>query len=127
TGERPTAMPDAGLSKRDELTEVVEAFRDALRSCQVKAFTARATIRPNNARATVDCTSIVYLARWVSGITSVGLNAVAFGKPRGRKSRNTGRQPWGASSGLMCWVNAKSAGSGCRARMIGPPLSISQY
>jgi hypothetical protein len=30
TGERPTAMPDAGLSKRDELTEVVEAFRDAL-------------------------------------------------------------------------------------------------
>ena len=27
----------------------------------------------------------------------------------------------------MCWVNAKSAGNGCRARMIGPPLSISQY
>src|SRR4249920_1824702 len=27
----------------------------------------------------------------------------------------------------MCWVNAKSAGNGCRARMLGPPLSISQY
>ena len=26
-------------------------------------------------------TSIAYLARWVSGITSVGLNAVAFVKP----------------------------------------------
>src|SRR4029453_1855389 len=78
TGEGPTPMPDAGLSKRDELTEVVEAFRDALRSCQVKAFTARATMRPNSARATDDCTSIVYLARWVSGITSAGLNGVAF-------------------------------------------------
>ena len=45
-------------------------------------MTARATIRPNNARATVDCTII--FARWVSGITSVGLNAVAFVNPRCR-------------------------------------------
>lgn len=48
----------------------------------VKALTARATIRPKSASARVDCTSIRYFARWVSGITSVGLNAVAFVKPR---------------------------------------------
>src|SRR5262249_22535833 len=51
---------------------------------QVKAFTARATIRPNSASATVDWTSIAYLARWLSGMTSVGLKAVAFVKPRWR-------------------------------------------
>jgi hypothetical protein len=32
----------------------------------------------------VDCTSMTYLARWLSGFTSVGLNAVAFVKPRDR-------------------------------------------
>ena len=41
-------------------------------------------MRPNSASATVDCTTIVYFARSVSGITSVGLNAVAFVKPRCR-------------------------------------------
>src|SRR3954469_19919100 len=45
---------------------------------EVKALTARATTSPNSASATVDCTSIEYFARWVSGITSVGLNAVAL-------------------------------------------------
>jgi hypothetical protein len=48
------------------------------------ALTARATTRPNSASAAVDWTSIANLARWVSGITSVGLNAVAFVKPRCR-------------------------------------------
>jgi hypothetical protein len=38
--------------------------------------------QPNTASATVDCTSIAYLARCVSGTTSVGLNAVAFVTPR---------------------------------------------
>ena len=38
----------------------------------MKAFTARATPRPNSASAIVDCTNIIDLARWVSGITSVG-------------------------------------------------------
>ena len=33
---------------------------------------------PNSASATLDWTIIVYFARNVSGITSVGLNAVAF-------------------------------------------------
>src|SRR5205085_7542265 len=47
-----------------------------LRAAQVKAFTARATTRPKSASATVDCRSIVYFARSVSGITSVGLKAV---------------------------------------------------
>ena len=51
---------------------------------QANALTARATMRPKSASATVDCTSIVYFARWVSGITSVGLKAVAFVKPRCR-------------------------------------------
>ena len=46
--------------------------------------TARATMRPNRARASVDWTSIRYFARCVSGITSVGLKAVAFVKPRWR-------------------------------------------
>ena len=50
----------------------------------VKALTARATIKPKSARATVDWRSIVYLARCVRGITSVGLNAVALVKPRWR-------------------------------------------
>ena len=50
----------------------------------MNAFTARATMSPKSASATVDCTSIMYLARCVSGITSVGLNAVAFVKPRCR-------------------------------------------
>jgi len=50
----------------------------------VKAFTARATMSPKSASATVDWTSIVYFARSVSGITSVGLNAVAFVMPRCR-------------------------------------------
>ena len=50
----------------------------------MKALTARATINPNNASATVDWTSITYFARSVSGITSVGLNAVAFVNPRCR-------------------------------------------
>lgn len=46
------------------------------------ALTARATIRPKSASAMVDCTTIRYLARCVSGITSVGLNAVALVNPR---------------------------------------------
>lgn len=49
-----------------------------------KALTERATIRPKSASAMVDCTSIKYFARCVSGITSVGLNAVALVKPRCR-------------------------------------------
>ena len=56
----------------------------ALFGRQVNALTARATISPKSASAIVDWTSIVYLARCVSGITSVGLNAVAFVKPRCR-------------------------------------------
>jgi hypothetical protein len=40
--------------------------------------------RPKSASATVDCTSITYFARRLSGITSVGLKAVAFVKPRCR-------------------------------------------
>jgi hypothetical protein len=58
--------------------------REEHRPGYVKAFTARATISPKSASATVDCTSIVYFARYVSGITSVGLKAVAFVKPRWR-------------------------------------------
>ena len=50
----------------------------------LNALTARATTRPNSAIATVDWTSIKYLARWVSGMTSAGLNAVAFVNPRCR-------------------------------------------
>jgi hypothetical protein len=50
----------------------------------VNAFTARATINPKSASATVDWTTIVNFARCVSGITSVGLKAVAFVKPRCR-------------------------------------------
>ena len=48
----------------------------------VKALTARAMIRPKRASDTVDWRIMVYLARCVSGITSVGLNAVALVKPR---------------------------------------------
>ena len=47
-----------------------------------KALTARAMMRPKSASAIVDCTSIRYFARCVSGITSVGLKAVALVKPR---------------------------------------------
>jgi hypothetical protein len=50
----------------------------------LKALTARATTSPKTASATVACTSITYFARRLSGITSVGLNAVAFVKPRCR-------------------------------------------
>jgi hypothetical protein len=50
----------------------------------VNAFTARATTRPDSASATLACTSIAYFARCVSGMTSVGLNAVAFVNPRRR-------------------------------------------
>jgi len=50
----------------------------------VNALTARATTSPKSASATVDCTSMAYFARRVSGITSVGLNAVALVKPRCR-------------------------------------------
>src|SRR5262249_16369400 len=87
----------------------------------VNAFTARATMRPKSASAIVDCTSIVYLARSGSGITSVGLNG------GGREGRKRGRHGGGAGSGLMCWVKAKPTGTGRRTRAIGPPLSISQY
>ena len=50
----------------------------------MNAFTARATMSPNSATATVAWVTIAYLARRLSGITSVGLNAVAFVKPRCR-------------------------------------------
>ena len=70
-----------GFDSRADLPVGLRQMHQAA-CCLMKAFTARATMRPNTARATVDCTSIVYL--WVSGITSVGLNAVAFLKPRYR-------------------------------------------
>ena len=78
----------------------------------MKAFTARATMRPNNTRATVDCTSIVY--PWRGGLQWHHVGWAECGpraKPRGKKSRKTGRQGCGPSSGLMCWVNGKTAGN----------------
>ena len=40
--------------------------------------TARATTMIASSRLAADCTSISILTRWLSGIASVGLNAVAF-------------------------------------------------
>ena len=47
-------------------------------------FTARAITRLRMQREMSDCTPIAILAHGTSGITSVGLNAVAFVKPRYR-------------------------------------------
>jgi len=49
------------------------------------------------------CAPIATLAQGASGMTSVGLKAVALVKPRYRSSTKRGRQPGGASSGLSCW------------------------
>jgi hypothetical protein len=69
----------------------------------------------------------VYFARSVSGITSVGLKAVAFVKPRVQVVEEDGPPAGGASSGLMCWVKGEVDRRGVAAtRAIGPPLSISQ-
>src|SRR5215218_8677807 len=90
--------PDAGADRGPVGSARRGACRDGAASCsagaepavrrvttrQVKALTALATISPNSASATVDCTSIVYFARCVRGMTSVGLNAVALVKPRWR-------------------------------------------
>ena len=50
----------------------------------VNTFTARATTRPRIASETKACTAIAILAHGTSGMTSVGLNAVALVKPRYR-------------------------------------------
>ncbi len=46
-------------------------------------FTARATTSPTVTSAATDWTAITSFAIWVSGIVSVGLNAVAFELPEG--------------------------------------------
>ena len=76
----------AGLVGRaaDQGVDTVEPGENARANYYVNALTARATIRPNSTSAIVAWTSIAYLARCVSGITSVGLKAVAFVKPRCR-------------------------------------------
>ena len=43
-----------------------------------RQLTARAATRVIVNKEMADCTNINILAKWVSGITSVGLNAVAF-------------------------------------------------
>jgi hypothetical protein len=48
----------------------------------LKTFTARAMTRPRITRETTDWMAIAILAHGASGITSVGLNAVAFVNPR---------------------------------------------
>ena len=48
----------------------------------MKTFTARAITSPRIAREIADCTVIAIFAHGVSGITSVGLKAVALVNPR---------------------------------------------
>ena len=43
----------------------------------MNALTARATMRPKSARATVDCTAVAYFARSVSGIRVLGRSSQA--------------------------------------------------
>lgn len=50
--------------------------------CYFKMLTARAITRPRTARQAVACTAIASLAQRASGMTSVGLNAVALVKAR---------------------------------------------
>jgi len=81
-GDKTDHYQGDGNQRKDEPRDHVgRVLRD---SDQVKAFTARATMRPSSASDTVDWTIIVYFALRVSGMTSVGLNAVAFVKPRCR-------------------------------------------
>ncbi len=49
---------------------------------QVRMFTARATTSPRMTSEINACTPMVSLAQCRSGMTSVGLNAVAFVRPR---------------------------------------------
>ena len=49
---------------------------------QVKTFTARAMTSPRMPSETSDCTAIAIFAHGASGMTSVGLKAVALVKPR---------------------------------------------
>ncbi len=49
-----------------------------LSRAQLRMFTARATTSPTVSRAATDWMPMTILAVWVSGIVSVGLNAVAL-------------------------------------------------
>ena len=51
-------------------------------ACHFKMLTARAITRPSTERQAVACTAIASLAQRASGMTSVGLNAVALVKAR---------------------------------------------
>jgi hypothetical protein len=48
----------------------------------VRVFTARAITKPRMASEALDSSAIVSFAQWASGITSVGLKAMALVKPR---------------------------------------------
>jgi hypothetical protein len=73
----PSLSGDFPVGSVDEIPSVTSDP-----SCYFKMFTARAITSPRRTKEAVAWTAIANLAQCLSGMTSVGLNAVALVNPR---------------------------------------------
>jgi len=68
----------ASMYAKRGVRETLGCMQRGIRAAQLRMFTALATIRPSVTSETSACRPITLFARPVSGIVSVGENAVAF-------------------------------------------------
>src|SRR5262249_43853859 len=86
-GKVTSTMPCTSPAALTIVRSVLEAIWPS-RDGYFRMLTARAITSPKMTREVAACMVMAALAQRASGITSVGLNAVALVKPRTRQSKN---------------------------------------